>query len=294
MNKKKLISFYSNTPSQGLRTVSMAFSNLLAQQSYNVLYIELDTNHPTIAKAFQMETGDKNIVKYFDSTLDGKFDNLNQYILTKKDILEQSDRKQKSIYSGFENDVSYLIVPMDLKSEELPNLIDDTKVKDTSIEEYVIDYVGRFVETLNELEYDFIVCKLANDVDHFFTYEMMKHSDHILSVSTPSTTKLMEQIAVKKFLFEQNKSLEEKWIDILNMASPDIPTTEYRTLLNKDYVIPFDLERQREELALQPDSPMIRQSLERLALDLGIKVNVTIENEKVGLLQKVFGGRGGR
>lgn len=294
MNKKKLISFHACTPSQGLRTLSLSFANLLAQQNHSVLFVELDTVYPSIAKSLQIETGSKNIINYFGKTLDGKFDELNKFILTKDDILKHSERKQKSLYSGLEDEVSYLILPLDIKPEEVPDLIEGTRVKNENVEEYVMDYVARFVETIQELEFDYIVFKLANDIDHMFTYEMMKHSDHVLSVSTPSSTKLMEQISVKKFLFEQSKSIESKWNDILNMASQDIATSEYRTLLNREYVIPFDPERQGEELAMQPDSMLIRQSLERVALDLGIQVNLSMQHEKNSFFQKVFGGKGGR
>lgn len=294
MNKKKMISFHACTPSQGVRTLSLSFANLLAKQNYSVLYVELDTILPSIAKSLQIETGNKNIVSYFEKTLEGKFDGINDFILSKEEILQQSDRKQKSVYSGLEDEVSYLIFPMELKPEEIPDLIGDTKIKNENVEEFVIDYVARLIETIRELEYDFILFKLANDVDHMFTYELMKHSDHVISVTTPSSTKIMDQIAIKKFLFEQNRTLEDKWNDVLNMASQDISASEYRTLLNREYVIPFDPERQAEELALQPDSPLIRQSLERMALDMGIQVNLSIQDEKVPFLQKVFGGRGGR
>lgn len=292
MNNKKLISFYSNKASQGLRTVSLAFANLLARQDYNVLYVELDTNDPSIAKALQIQTGSNNIVSYFEKTIDGEFDDVRNYVLSKEKIIANSERKQKTIYAGLENNVDYLVAPLEFKPSEMPDLIGNAKLKSENVEEFVIDYVERFVGAITDLEYDFIVCKLANDVDHMFTYEMMKRSDFILSVATPSVTKLIGQGEVKRFLFEQNKELEKKWRDILNMTSQEVQTSEYRNLLNTDYIIPFDPERQKEELALQPDSELIRQSLERLVLDLGIKIQITMNEEKVPLFQRLFKSRG--
>lgn len=289
MKKKKIISFYANAESQGLRTVSLAFSNLLAQQNYSVLYVELDTNNPLISKALQIHTEGKDINSYFERTTQGEFASVKNYILSHEDIVANGDRKQKAIYQGIEKEVSFLVFPMDIKDVDVPDLID---YSGENVEEFVLDYVERFTSTLLEQEYDFIVCKLATDVDHMFTFEMMKHSDHIISVTTPSITKLMKQKDAKRFLFEQNKELRDKWHDVLNMASEEVPSSEYKSLLDTNCIIPFDPERQKEELALQPDSELIRQKLERLVLDLGIQIQVTVENQNSTLLQKVFSGRG--
>lgn len=292
MNKNKLISFYANTPSQGLRTISLAFSNLLAQQSHSVLYVDLDTVKPSIAKALQIKTGKKNIFDYFERTIEGDFDSVDQFILTKAEIINQSERKQKSYYSGLEKDVSFLIAPMETPDEDIPDLIDHEHRQQESIEEYVMDYVSRFVETLTGAGFDYVICKLPNDIDHMFTYEMMKHSDQVISVATPSITKLIDQTEAKQFLFEQNKALEEKWTDILNMTSQEVPNNEYKALLDTEFIIPFDPERIGEEMALQPDSPFIRRSLEQVVQKLGIPITLTVEEEKTTFFQRIFRGKG--
>lgn len=286
MNKQQIISFHSNLPSQGQRTVSLAFSNLLAQQGYDVLYIELDTNYPSIAKALQLNTGEKNMTSYLEQTVNGEFDAIEKFILRKEDLVSQNDRKQKSRYAEFEENLAYLIFPLSTKTEDIPNLL-EYRQDDETDEEFAIDYVSRLIEAIGNTSYDFVVCKLANDIDHLFTYEMMKLSNHVVSVSLPSVTKLFDQEDLKSFLFAQDKELQGKWHDVLNMTSSELDESEYKNLIDAHCIIPFDPERQGEELALNPDSPKIRQKLERFVLDLGIKINVTVDENR-SIFKKVF------
>lgn len=292
MNKKQIISFYSKSSSQGQRTVSLAFANLLAQQSYDVLYVELDTHTPTIARALKIMTEEKNMLNYLKQTAKGDFDGIQKFVLGKQDIIQHGERKEKRIYSGLEETLSYLVFPMDVKQVDIPDLIDSNRMRFESAEEYAMDYVTQFVDELHNSPFDFIVCKLPNDIDHLFTVEMMKKSDHIVSVSLPSITKIVEQKETKRFLFEQMKELETKWHDVFNMTSQEIPNAEYNQLLETKCIIPFDPERQKEELSLQPDSELIRQSLERFVLDLGISINVTMEKDSRSIFHKVLGGKG--
>lgn len=295
MNNQKIISFYASAESQGLRTVSLAFANRLAEQDYSVLYVELDDAIPAIAQSLLIQTEEKNINSYLNQTVKGHFNDIQKYVLAKKDIIDNAERKEKNKHSGLEEELSFLIYPMELTDKDVPNLVELFESNEANgeltLEDYVVDYIERFTDALKLLPYDFIVCKLPQDIDHVFTFEMMKHSHHVLSVTTPSVTRQMIHKKRKKFLFEQSKDLEGKWVNILNMASDEIPESDYRELLETDYIIPFDMERQQRELSMESDSPLIRKSLERMILDLGINIQLTM-NEGQSMIKKLFNGRG--
>jgi len=295
MNEQKIISFYASADSQGLRTVSLAFANRLAQQDYSVLYVELDDSIPAIAQSLLIQTKDKNINSYLKQTVKGQFNDVEKFILTKKDIIENAERKEKNIHSGLEEELAYLVYPMELEEKDVPNLVELFEMNEASgeltLEDYVLDYMERFTDALKLLPYDFIVCKLPQDVDHVFTFEMMKHSHQVIAVTTPSITRHSIHKKRKKFLFEQSKELESKWVDVLNMTSEEVSESEYREILKINYFIPFDTERQDREFSMESDSPVIRKSLERMILDLGINIPLMMDDSN-SMFKKLFNGRG--
>jgi len=280
---KKIISFYSPTANQGLKTLSLAYANRLANERYRVLYVELDTTAHGFAQALQIDTENQNILEYLSASLSGDF-NFDNFIITKKMLLEESDKKSREIYQQLEDDLDYLILPMKLEPELVPNLVETDS---ESVDAFVLEYVDRIVDTLRDSIYDHVVIKLPNDIDHIFTYQTMTNSDVILSVISPSVIRLLELKERKDFLFEHNPSLKDKWTNIVNLASDELTKKDYDEMLGDAHIINFDPQRLRDEWALRTDSDYIREQMEEIIDGNGIRMTLSKYVEQKGL-RKMF------
>lgn len=276
---KKIISVYSPTPNQGLKTLSLAYANRLASERYRVLYIELDTLAHGLAQALQIDTKNHNILEYFTAALDGDF-NIDNFVITKEMLLEESDKRNRETYQQLEDGLDYLILPMELDPETIPNLIETDS---ESVDAFVLEYVDRIIDTLRDSTYEHIVIKLPNDIDHMFTYQTMTNSDIILSVISPSVVRLLELKERKKFLFEHNVALKDKWTNIINLASDELTKKEYDDMLGEAHIINFDPERLRDEWALRTDSEYIREQMEEIIDSNGIRMTLSKYVEPTGL-----------
>lgn len=276
---KKIISVYSPTPNQGLKTLSLAYANRLASERYRVLYIELDTLAHGLAQALQIDTKKHNILEYFTAALDGDF-NIDNFVITKEMLLEESDKRNRETYQQLEDGLDYLILPMELDPETIPNLIETDS---ESVDAFVLEYVDRIIDTLRDSTYEHIVIKLPNDIDHMFTYQTMTNSDIILSVISPSVVRLLELKERKKFLFEHNVALKDKWTNIINLASDELTKKEYDDMLGEAHIINFDPERLRDEWALRTDSEYIREQMEEIIDSNGIRMTLSKYVEPTGL-----------
>jgi len=274
----KIISFYSPTPNQGLKTISLAYASRLAAEMYRVLYVELDTTNRGLAQSLQIDTDKQNIIEYFKASVKGDF-SFEPYVINKKMLIEESGKKNRSVFEQLEEGLDYLILPMNLNQEEVPNLLaNDEEHSDA----FVLQYVERIINAFKDSQYDQIVLKLPNDLDHMFTYPTMTNSDIIHSIISPSVNNLLDLKERKDFLFDHNSSLKEKWTNVINLASDEISNKDYEDMLGEAHIIHFDSERLRNEWALMTDSEYIRQQTEEIIDSKGIRITLNKYVNKKG------------
>lgn len=274
----KIITVYSPTPNQGLKTISLSYANRLASEMYSVLYVELDTTSYGLAQSLQINTEKKNILEYFMAASNGDF-SIEPFVITKKMLIEESDKKSKEVFEQLEGGLDYLILPMNLNQESVPNLL---VMESENVDAFVLEFVKRIMDTLRNSAYDHVVIKLPNDLDHMFTYQSMVDSDIILSVISPSFVRLLELKERKEFLFEHNASLKEKWTNIVNLASDELSKKDYEEILGDAHVIHFDPERLKNEWAFMTDSTYIRREMEEIIDSNGIRITLSKYIEQKG------------
>lgn len=278
---KKLISFYSSEPNQGLKTLSLSFANRLAADNYRVLYVELNTRSKGFAQSMQIDTEKQNINEYFMEALKGNF-SIDKFVITKSMLLEESSKKDKDIFLELEDNLDYLILPMNVEDDTEPSLIGDNGEE---FDSQVIEYVDGILDTLRNTEYDHVIIKLPHDLDHLFTIQTLNTSNLVLSVYMPTSSQAFEQMKFKKFLFEHNKDLSGKWKDIANMVSTAIPQKIIDETVKDAFVVEYDPERMGEEWAAKTDSASIRERMEELIDTIGINIIRQKHVEK----KKLFG-----
>jgi len=279
---KKLISFYSSEPNQGLKTLSLSFANRLAADNYRVLYVELNTRSKGFAQSMQIDTEKQNINEYFMEALKGNF-SIDKFVITKSMLLEESSKKDKDIFLELEDNLDYLILPMNVEDDTEPSLIGDDGEE---FDSQVIEYVDGILDTLRNTEYDHVIIKLPHDLDHLFTIQTLNMSNLVLSVYMPTSSQVFEQMKFKKFLFEHNKDLSGKWKDIANMVSTAIPQKIIDETVKDAFVVEYDPERMGEEWAAKTDSASIRERMEELIDTIGINIIRQKHVEK----KKLFAG----
>lgn len=268
MKDKKLISFYSSAQNQGLKTLSLSFASRLAADNYKVLYVELDTRSKGFAQSIQIDTEKQNINEYFLEALKGNF-SIEKFVITKKMLMEESSKSNKDIFGELEENLDYLVLPLKIDEEEEPSLIGDT---DTDFDSQLIEYVDNILETLRDTDYDHIILKLPNDLDHLFTVQALNSSNSVISVYMPTVSQVFDQKELKSFLFEHNKALKDRWKDVANMVSPNLPQKTIEETLTDSFIVEFDPERLPDEWAFKTDSFYIRERMEELIDSLGINI----------------------
>lgn len=273
----ELISFYSVAPSQGKKTISLSFAHMLAAQDNKVLYVELDLYHPSIANTMQITHPTKNINEYFHNAVMKNTFDLESFILKKQILMQTEERELKKIYSELDEQLDYLIFPNGFNEDGFPTLID----KGDNPEQQAHEFIQKFLYSLKTTKYQYVILNLPNNIESIFGFEVIAGSDAIVNVVTPSASRLYENKVMKNFLTENITDLNDKWFTLMNMTSPAIDDREYIQLV-KDVpvIVPFDLERQKSEFSLRPDSEEIRLKMEELAFNMQISIVISQPKKK--------------
>ncbi|MED5094553.1 hypothetical protein [Bacillus safensis] len=273
----EILSFYSVAQSQGKRTISLAYADLLAQNEHSVLYVELDYKRSSVAIATQISDDEKNANLFFQNTaLRNSFD-VTPFVLTKDHLIKNSDRAKRKIHSTLHNKIEYLIFPLGFGEDGFPTLI-----KEDENEKEAEEYISKLIYSLRSTKYDYVVLNLPIELYSIFGIEVLNNSDHILNVVTPSATRLYENQRMKDFLLNSLPDLKNKWFTIVNMASREVSDREYYELVSDEPVmIYFDPDRQQEELSFQLGSKEIQHRLEELASRMGIEIEMSSKKKSV-------------
>lgn len=272
----EVLSFYSVAPSQGKRTLSLSFAEMLAEQQHRVLYVELDYKHPSVAIATQITHNTKNAVEYFQESVMKKTFALEPYVLSKDDLLINSDQKLKRIYSRLPSKLEYLVLPLNFHENSFPSIISDVN----NAEQQAQEFIQKFIYSLKSSKYHYIVLNLPNELQSVFGFEVISNSDQVINVVTPSANRIYEFKKIEAFLSKNIPGFDSKVSTVINMANPSISDEEYNQLLRSDLIVHYDSERQLEELSLRPGSEQIMQQLEVLAIHLNISVTLTTAKKK--------------
>lgn len=103
-----LFGFYGVTPSQGTRTLSLAFAEMLANEGYKTLYVELNTSNPAIAITNQITDTERNAVEFFQRTVSKNDFSVENYVLNKKILMNTENRELKKVYSRLPETLDFL------------------------------------------------------------------------------------------------------------------------------------------------------------------------------------------
>lgn len=278
-----IISFYSVAPTQGKRTLSLSFANMLADQDNKVLYVELDIYHPSIANTLRITDKEKNANEYFHNVIMKNTFDLDSFVLKKENLMKTEERELKKIYSPLSSGIDYLVLPFGFKEESFPTILHE----EGDLESQAHSFIEEFIFALKSTKYQYVILNLPNNIESIFGVEVLSASDRIVNVLAPAATRLMENVEVKNLLFEHMPDIKEKWFTCLNMISPSISENEYIQLLNDEPIfVEFDPERQKSEMQLKPDSESIRLKMEHLAFRMQISIVLSEEPKRKSIFRR--------
>lgn len=280
----EIISFYSVAASQGKRTLSLAFANLLAKNNHSVLYVELDTHHPSVANATRISHPKKNAVEFFQETITRNDYNVEPFVLNRDSLTETGNRDLKRVFSEIPNMLDYLVLPNNFHINSFPNLISD---EGNNPEKQAQDYIQKLLYSFKTSKYHYVILNLPNDLQNIFGFEVIDGSDLVLNVTTASANRLYENKKMVNYLSMNMPDLESRWKTIINMASPYVEEKAFAELISdQPFVISFDPERHDIEFSLENGSPIINERLEKLAIELGIQIELTPQRKQFSLFKR--------
>lgn len=274
----EIISFYSIAASQGKRTLSLAFAELLAEQHHNVLYVELDYKNPAVAISTRISHPLRNANEYFNQTaLNRNFD-LTSFILKKEHLLQNEDKQARKLFDQLPKGLDFLVFPLEYNEKSFPTILmnEETAAKDAQI------YIEQFMYGLKNTSYEMVILNLPTDLRNLFGYEVLVQSDSIIDVITPSSTRLFEHRKALKFLSTLSPQIEEKWLTVLSKVSEEVDSMANQDLFGDAKVvqIPFDPSRQKEEMAMRLSSSYLREKMESVAAHLQIAITPTVPKRR--------------
>jgi|APAga8741244001_1050109.scaffolds.fasta_scaffold09457_2 hypothetical protein len=285
----ELIGFYSVAESQGKKTISQSFADLLAENNHKVLYVELDSHRPSVAISTQITHDTKNVVEYFRQIATTKNFTFESFVLKKEHLLEEAEDRHlnRRIKMNIDDHLDYLIFPLNHEDKDFPTLIDgENAEKETK------ELIERLTYEFKSSKYDFIILNLPNELYSIFGFELIGNCDSLINVLTPSATRLFENKKAKSFLLENEPSLKAKWNTILNMVSNAVEDSQYNELINdKPILIPFDEDRQADEFSSKIGSFVIKERLKLLAERFNILLVDELPERRNGL-RSFLGKRG--
>ncbi|MEQ2529125.1 hypothetical protein WMO40_20840 [Bacillaceae bacterium CLA-AA-H227] len=280
----EILSFYSVAHSQGKRTLSLGFAELLAMNEHKVLYVELDYKKPSVAISTQITDVTRNAREFFQDTILKRSFDLEPYILTKEILLSSENRDLRRVYAELPDKLDYLTLPMNFQESSFPSLINEGEDNEKEAQEYI----DKFLYSLKTTKYTYIILNLPIELHSIFGFEVIANSEQIINVVTPNATRLFENKNAYKFLSPNISHLEDKWSTILNMTSPELTPNEYFQLISEEAIlVPYDPARQQSEFALQLSSVEIRERLEKLAARLNIPFESAIPKKRSGFFGRM-------
>ncbi|MCM3227703.1 AAA family ATPase [Terribacillus saccharophilus] len=280
-----IIGFYSVAGSQGKRTISSTFAKLLVENNHKVLYVELDANRPSLTYSTQITHALRNTLAFFKNVAEtGKYQ-LDKFVLSKDDLLEDTeDRGLAKLYKDLPDKLDYLVFPSDYKPTDFPTLISQDKEKEAQ------KIIQKLIFTLQESKYEYIIVNLPTELESMFGYEMIANSKYVVNVITANATRLHEYKEIRTFLDSNIKELDQKWHNVMNMTTQEIGDSEYQNLIKGSHdtvIVPFDPDRQANELSLKIGSEQIQFHLESLAV--AVHASIMRSDYEGGKRKKFFG-----
>ena len=267
----KIISFFSNSPNQGKRTISQSFAKILSNNNQKVLYVELDYYNPSFANSTQISHPKKNIRGFIQSAvLQSKFD-VEPYIYTSDEVKAESNKRVQTVHAELPKNLHFLTLPLNFEETTFPTI---TNSEDEKSEEEAFNFVEKIMFQLRNLEYSVIIINLPNEIKSVFGLPVLIESDQVVNVITANPTRIVEYQNVLKTIKHTSIDLKE-WFTVINQTNSSIDDSEYMGLINEEnapMLIPYDIERANYEFSLKIGSPSIDLCNEELIQSMGFPI----------------------
>lgn len=244
----KIITFRSVSRGSGASTLASTLANEIAQQKSKVLFVEANLVSPSFAISTGISHPTKNFLNLVNNG-NGSY-KLTNYIASPDDL----DKKLANKLHGMDT----LTVPRHINKNDQVRLNDPNR------------WSEKFMNTLKELTYDYIIIDVPTELDEFTSYPIFSRSDEVLSVVEGTPKALIEYMNEKLWLQENNLAVSETLI--VNKHDKDFESDIWNILDEIEYLnIPYDPMRVREEWLLNFGSDLINVKLQNVQAHLGVQ-----------------------
>lgn len=244
-----IISFRSVTRGAGASTLATTFAKETAVLKQKVLFVEANLLSPSFATNTGITHGTKNFLNLVNQG--------NESYKITNFIANAEDITNKKISSSL-NGMDILVVP------RYQGKLDQIKLENPN------QWIEKFMSTLKELPYDYIVIDVPTELDEFTSYPILSASDSVISVveGTPKSVIAYRNESV----WLQENSLNFKDTLLINKHEKDYQGDIYEIIGDTPYLpVPYDPLRVREEWLLKIGSDLINVKLQALQSQLGIQ-----------------------
>ncbi|WP_026826957.1 AAA family ATPase [Exiguobacterium artemiae] len=244
-----IIAFRSVTRGAGASTLAATFAKETAVLKQKVLLVEANLISPSFAANTGVSHSTKNFLNLVNQGNESY--KITNFIASPEDV----DNKKLAAQL---NGMDVLVVP------RYQGKLDQIKLENPS------QWIEKFMNTLKELPYDYIVIDVPTELDEFTSYPILSASDEVINV-VDNTPKSVIEYRNEKIWLKEN-SLEFKEILVINKHEKDYQGNIYELINDTPYIpIPYDPLRSREEWLLKIGSDLINVKIQILQNHIGVQ-----------------------
>ena len=201
ISRQKIISFIGGKGGIGTSSIAINSATKLAQSGYKVIYIELNSIHPTIGYWYQIGHLNKGIETAVKSVENGRLEEINKSII-KASLLKKENKK---LYKNLSSNLDFLLFS---KQETI------LKDKNKSFNPNALKDL--FLKLMIDIGYDFVVLDLDFDLNNMYTITSLNFSNSIYSVISQDVSSLAYLLFKIEELEKKGYKIKDKSKYIIN------------------------------------------------------------------------------
>lgn len=229
-SKQKTITFIGGKGGVGTTSLALNTSVLLAQRGYEVIFIEFNDITPSVSYWYELGLVGDGIDTCLTSLAEGKFDKINDAIITSKSLKTKESSLAKN-YRKFPDTLDFLFFSQQHLANENKKFIDLSMSKEL------------YLYLMFQLDYDFIILDVPYDISNQASLNGLIYSNKVFTVVTQDVCSIGYNLYNVHELEKKGINLSKKNYYIVNkFQKTNLTIKEIQKWIETDNILTIPIE----------------------------------------------------